>query len=376
MPKVSELPAATGNIDILYGIQDGVSVKLDGGPAYVDVRWFGAVADGVTDDSAAFIAARTAADGKTIRVPAGHYKLNAAITGSEDLNIEGDGDATILDFTGTVTGGNYALDAIGTATQIQDLGTNATKGEQTITFASAPSLVAGDVFVIYNPTNSSWSGFRTSYRAGEWCEVVSVSGNNVLLRNPLYDSYTPTAVDVYKSASPSVSLRNFQIRGTTVLGLIKATFCVNPVMQNITGTHANNSVIYLDRCYKPTVSNPNIYNTGDGGDDYGISIGNSQHVRVNGGTVYARRHGVTHGGTDAVGCVPVRDSRIIGTTVKNDINSGVEAADFHGNTEDSSYIGCTIYNGANLQGKNNEYANCTITNTLSGWCIYHRQPRQ
>ncbi len=78
----------------------------------VSVKDFGAVGDGVTDDSAAFIAARAAANGKRIYAPAGTYKLNQVVTGSTDLIFEGDGPSTILDFTGTVTGGNYALEAI------------------------------------------------------------------------------------------------------------------------------------------------------------------------------------------------------------------------------------------------------------------------
>lgn len=344
---------------------------IEGAP--INVLDYGAVADGVTNDSAAFIAARTAANGRAIYAPAGTYKLNTAITSSEDLILEGDGPSTVLDFTGTVTGGNYGLDAIGSATQIEELSGTQNAGSLSVTFASAPSLSIGDVFVIYNPTDYSWSGFRPDYKAGEWCEVESVSGSTVYLKNQLYDTYAAADVDVYKVTGPKVVLRNFAIEGSTVLGLMKATFCRDVLVENITGTHANDSVLYLDRCFNASVLNPNFNNVGDGGDDYGIAIGNSQHIRVIGGYSYARRHAVTHGGTSGICSVPVRDSRQIGVVMKNDLSAGVTTFDYHGNVEDCSVDNCTIYGAAGLAGKDVTLANCAITADNGGRCVYHSE---
>jgi hypothetical protein len=335
----------------------------------------GADPTGATDSSAAFAAARAKAaiTGKFVYAPAGSYTLDVAIAGSTDLRIIGDGDSTVLDFTGTVTGGNYALEATGAATQIEELSGTQSVGLNTVVFVSPPSLVPGDVFVIYNPADSSWSGFRPVYRAGEWCQVESVSGNTVTTVTPLYDSYAAANVDVYKITGPEVVLRDFKIVGTTVAGLIRTTFCLSPLLENITGEHASDSVAYFDRNWCPVFNNPKIRNVGDGGDDYGIAISNSQHARVNGGSVYSRRHAVTHGGSDAICSVPVRDSRVHSVLLRNDAASGTEAADFHGNTEDSSFIDCTIYGGGNLQGKDNFYVNCTINHTLTGYAVYHAE---
>jgi hypothetical protein len=129
--------------------------------------------------------------------------------------------------------------------------------------------------------------------------------------------------------------------------------------------------MFFDRCFKPTFINPDISNVGTGtGDDYGIVIGSSQHTKIIGGNVYARRHAITSGGAAEVCDVPVRDARIIGVTLKNDIASGIFCADFHGNTEDSSYINCTIYGGATWQGKDIEYVNCEITSDDGGRVMY------
>lgn len=338
---------------------------INGDP--INVLDYGAVGDGITNDAPAFIAARTAANGKKIYVPAGTYKLNSVISSSEDLILEGDGPATILDFTGSISGGNYALEATGTATQIQNLGSTANIGTNTVVFASAPSLNIGDVFVIFNPTNSSWSGFRANYFAGEWCEVESVSGSTVTVRNSLYDTYTAASVAVYKITGPEFKLSNFAIKGTSILGLINADLCIEPLIENIKGNNENNSVISFARCFKGSINNCNVNNVGDGGDDYGIVIGNSQHIQITNGFAYARRHGVAAGGSGSVCSVPTRDMRVRGLVIKNDIASNIGSANFHGNCEDCSFEFCTIYGGVILAGQNTQCSRCTITNSGFGF---------
>jgi hypothetical protein len=55
----------------------------------VDVRDFGALGDGVTDDSAAFAAADAAADGRVVLVSAGNYHLAANVTIESAIRFEG-----------------------------------------------------------------------------------------------------------------------------------------------------------------------------------------------------------------------------------------------------------------------------------------------
>jgi hypothetical protein len=341
--------------------------------APVNIKDFGAVGDGVTNDSTAFQSAiaAVATTGQTLYVPAGTYKITREISTTGDLIIEGDGDSTVLDFSGTVTGSNgKALSVSGSFTALPDLSTNASKNAQSLVFASAPSLVPSNVFVIYNPTDYSYSGFRPVYRAGEWLEVNGISGSTVSLTNALYDGYVAAAVDLYKLNSPTVSLRNFRIIGTTVESLITISLCNQPLIENVSGYLENNWIVAFDRCYKPTAINLNLFNKGDGGDDYALAITNSQDVEVIGGNYYARRHAITTGGAGDVGCVPCRNLRFTSLTTKCDINSGVWSADFHGNTEDSVYENCRIYGGASWQGKNNRYVNCVIGDIATYVCVY------
>lgn len=344
---------------------------ITGAPA--NVRDFGAVGDGVTNDTAAFAAAiaTVANTGQPIYVPAGTYKITQELSTTGNLIIEGDGDSSVLDFSGTVTGGTgNAITVSGSLTALPDLGSAAAKGDQTLTFASAPSLAVSNVFVIYNPTNGSWSNFRADYRAGEWCEVKGISGTTVTVTNSLYDSYSTSAVDLYKLNSPIVELRNFKIVGTTIDCLILIRLCRQPLIENVTGYLESNSVITLDRCYQASAYNLNLFNKGDGGDDYALAIGNSQDVEVIGGNFYARRHAITTGGGPNVASVPCRNLRFTSLTTKNDGNSGVWSSDFHGNIEDGVYENCMIYGGATWQGKNVRYVNCVIGGIFQYASIY------
>lgn len=56
---------------------------------WVDVRDFGAVGDGVTDDSSAFEAADAAAQGRHVLVSAGTYRLNNSVTFENRVEFEG-----------------------------------------------------------------------------------------------------------------------------------------------------------------------------------------------------------------------------------------------------------------------------------------------
>jgi hypothetical protein len=56
---------------------------------WVDVRDYGALGDGVTDDRAAFLAADAAAQGRSILVPAGTFRIGSSLTLNAPVRFEG-----------------------------------------------------------------------------------------------------------------------------------------------------------------------------------------------------------------------------------------------------------------------------------------------
>lgn len=337
--------------------------------APVNVKDYGAVGDGSTDDTAAMQAAITAVatTGQGLYVPAGTYKITSAMTSTGHLNMFGDGEKSIISFSSATLG--TGLTVSGSLTQIQNI-SSASAGNLSVTFASAPSLSISDVFCIYS--TDLWNSVRAYYYSGEWCECRGTSGSIAYLSNPLYDSYTPANVTVYKLNSKAVSFRDLRfVGGANSQGLLKIQFCDNPYLENVSAYNENYQAIEFDRCYRVYVSNSNIYNKGTGTlDDYGVVIGNSQKVNIEGGDFYARRHGISIGGGDYICAVPNRDVKISNATISNDITSGVYAADMHGNIQDLRYQGCTLYQGGGWAGMDSGYDNCIIYAQFGGMCIY------
>ncbi|KPU94695.1 hypothetical protein APR50_10455 [Variovorax paradoxus] len=283
----------------------------------------------------------------------GVYVFSTAYSGTTHFDIEATCDGVIFDLRGIT--GAAGISNSGSLTQIPDLNSDVVAGTRTLPFTSAPGVVKGDWICIYNPTNGSWSNFpgRPYYRAGEWCEVTNVSGNTVTVARPLYASYIAADVDVYRMNSVRFRMVNIAVLGATQpVGLIKCSLSVAPVLERMKGTHANDSLFEFDRCVLGKQTLMFGRNEGNGGDDYGIVASNCQHIRVIDSEVYARRHGITVGGGDNICAVPSRDIRVIRGRYSNDIASGVESANFHGNVEDSSFEDVISESGFTLGGKN------------------------
>ena len=81
-------------------VEDVTSVFLRDMLSQVDVRDYGAIGDGVTDDTAAFEAANNAANGRTVLIPSGRYLLAGDVTFDAPTKFEGTvtmpSDATLL----------------------------------------------------------------------------------------------------------------------------------------------------------------------------------------------------------------------------------------------------------------------------------------
>lgn len=86
-----DLTGASGGVvridDVV--IEDITSAFLRDMMDMVDVRDYGAVGDGVTDDRAAFVAADDAADGRTVVVPEGSYFIGSDLTLTNKVRFDG-----------------------------------------------------------------------------------------------------------------------------------------------------------------------------------------------------------------------------------------------------------------------------------------------
>lgn len=328
-----------------------------------DVRWFGARGDGATADAAALNAAATAARaaGRALFVPDGRYMIAAQVDFS-GLQVTGASRAgAILDVTGYTTASSPAVYWAGSAASLTTLSAGATIGQWSITVTDDSAVSVGDWLCVYNSADSSWSQFRSYYRAGEHVLVIAKAGAGVLtLAAPLYDTYS-SGLAVYKVTPTTGALRNITIEGDEA----QSQYCVSwqwardVLVEGCTLRGSKNAVAAVNRCYGTTIRDCNVLSddyTGSG-TAYGVVFINSGRARVLGGRYQAARHGVAIGGDSAACCVPNRDVVVEDAWLTS---TKERSGDVHGNAEACGYRRCLLEGGALIGGHRNFHHNCTI----------------
>lgn len=300
---------------------------------------FGATGDGATDDTAALQRAVTAAitQNRILDLGRGTYRVSRSIIGEGEIRIINSGGAVIL-----ASPGKYpefgVLVLRGRAVSAGRLSASVAQSQMTLSIARPAQFSPGDVGVIYNPQDYSFSAFRRYYRAGEFFDVDRVDARSLSLTAPLFDGYRQGAVEVARIEAITGYVRDIDIRSQggpeslIVIDYADGFELTNPVVRG-----ANNSAVVISRSVRCRVIGPDIENVGAGGDDYGVVFSNSQNCRLSAGKVFARRHPVAIGGSDQPNGVPCRDIVIGQATLRNDSASAVHSADLHGNTEKCGY---------------------------------------
>ena len=354
-----QLAAANGSS--LVGFQQAgagavVRTAQDKMREWVSVKDFGAVGDGVANDSAAILSAITAANGKTVRIPAGTYRIPSLIEYSGPVSLQGEAGAVfIIEGAGRFL---FSSAPVSIPRHSPDL----PAGRNSVSFLSDHGLSQGDVFVLYNVQDYSWSSHRDYYRDGCMFKVDTVTNTTAVKTYGVApDLYTSTNFVAYKLVGQGVSIKGIALRPSastaTVLLLVDGHVGVD-----VSGVVIEKGAIYTGieiwRCFDVRVSNC----SGElaGGDSYPVAISNSQKVTISDCELYSARHCIALGGRAGDACVPTRDVLITHCNLYNASSSGVGSADIHGNCENIHYSNCYFNSGANVTGANVKYSNCVI----------------
>lgn len=337
----------------------------------VYARDFGVKGDGVTDDAAAIAAALNFANGRTVMLPNGTTRISSPINYSGEVNLKGAGNASVLDLS---SGGSFNFSSALTA--ISSLANNIKKGASTITFSTAHGLSEGDAFIVYNPTQFSWSSFRSYYHDGCMFKVEQVvSSTQVKIYGVSPDSYVSADMQVFKINGKGVNLSDFKVKPS-------ATGNVQVWVDGHQGVNLHNiempkGAMYTGfeiwRCFDVNIDS--LRCEVSSGDAYPVSISNSQKVTISRCPLYSVRHCIALGGRSGNGCVPTRNILVDQCILLNRSSNGIGAADIHGNCENVVYSDCVLNTGANMAGKNVKYVNCTIYGRdpdafVDGNCIF------
>ena len=337
-----------------------VSSKL--GEVEISVRDFGAIGDGVTDDTAAIHRALDATHaGATLRFPVGTYKYVSATTKRIEKSIKlvfdlgakivATGSTAnpllILGKEAEVGSGFGTFYHIGAATHV---------GQKSITVPSAlaASLSEGDIIFI---TSSAYFGGNddlfcvstpSSYM-GEMCEVLSIDNTTVYTKIPLYGNYTTDHV-VCKMSTVKAYVEGLVLEYDSNYTALQFECCKELVLKDSEIKYANYSCATLKYCYSGTVHN---YRATDFmyfplGSSYGLSIASSQNITITQSHIVGGRNGIDLGGWEPCRNIVITGN-ILGSSYDH-VNPG--AVGTHSNAEFILVEGNVLISGLSINCKN------------------------
>ena len=301
-----------------------------------DVKLYGAIGDGNSDDTTAIQNAvnDAIADGGSVFFPVGRYKVHTInVNGSCNIDLNG---SEIL----TENENGFMCEPEHFTTSLT---TSYTKGnEPKFTVASSSGIHIGDVVVIQDSVLRETS--REYYFRGVTGVVNNISGNNIFLSNaPDTDLSANCVVTVYKKCCVNIkngSIRNVGSMNDAVFGVrVFGTSISNIENLFVENYHENIDIYYS--CFT-TVRKCVIGHSksaGDAWDGYGIANESSSFTTIDSCSIKSGQHGISNGGW-----TPVYNTTINNCYIMNEnINANqFLSLDTHNNVVNTVVNNCTI----------------------------------
>jgi hypothetical protein len=373
----------------------------------VNVKDFGAVGDGIVNDTVAIQAAvNFITNDQTLFFPKGSYRITQTIqVNSKSVNIEANGANFSPEMNAVAFSFNNLSDQ-----EITTLSSDYTLGGTIINIntISAP-LKPGTAFKILSnavdPYNRDSGSLPNQYRVSEW--VVADENNTTTLINiksplrfgrgidPVSVPGDEPAIDSYTLAMNAriVIPKNRYINwnggkitypdgndATWTSAAFSVSGYINPKINNLSITRGYGAGINILGCYNAVISNCYICNLNDNTSigQFGYGVADAGHCTVVQNCYFANvRHGYT---TNAVRILADSNSLNSGSTVGSliigcsGVNKNQAVFDTHHDAFDTRFESCTV-NGGNgygfaIRGKNVNVSNCQTLGTINGITIF------
>ena len=274
----------------------------------VSVKDFGAVGDGVTDDTAAIQAALDSGS-KNVLFPTGTYVISSGLNITSSMNVSCDEEVVIngTAIPASVTlSEQHILKATGSLGSSIALTSNITEEDITITLASTAGLAAGD-YILVSSTGKFAAGWTGSNYQGWITTVESVdSGTQITVSTKAFSDLlvSDTAI-VQKINHISVNWSGGKLLGRGLNGGhvgFPLAYCVDSSVEGLEIDGCEGSGVSFSTCFnchatrlsvKNCLSTPALGNTG-----YGfVAVSGTQYSSCSHSYFERCRHSVSGGGT-------------------------------------------------------------------------------
>lgn len=306
----------------------------------VYVKSFGAVGDGVTDDTEALQAAidATPVNGALLLEAGATYKTSKDLVGVKNIHFLGKG-ATIVATHHKGRGLVFEGSLKATTTTSAAYTANTTY----VTVGSTSGMAVGDQIRIYH-TGDLYDTSRAYYYKGGNFLITKISGNNVYISRRIpYDMKSGAKVEVYKPITVTVddlTIKHTGTLGSSVYGEygLNIRFSKYSEVSNVTVDNFNHN-IKMDmtlNCLLYRVKTGKAYWSGSS-ESYGVSNYSGNGLMIMHSTLNSGRHGYTTTGQETS-----YDTVLNRCTIGQDDAVDLAGLDCHGNNYSLRALECTI----------------------------------
>ncbi|AUR99320.1 coil containing protein [Vibrio phage 1.264.O._10N.286.51.F2] len=318
----------------------------------VNVKDYGALGDGLTDDTVAIQAAFNA-DGNTIYFPESTYVVTTGLNLPANKNILGNGST--LDASTFTEANTPVVAQAGAVRSSTVLTSDVALGGLNLPLSDVSSLNIGDYILVRSTEDNSWAGdfgVGRAYRKQTFFEVINITGNIVTTgdqTNTTFESAT-TVVDILDTSTAFYKDLKVIVREDNQARGLNVDYSLNTVFQNIhieggeiTGFNNTRCVgtIY-DKCSVRLLAPAT--NT-----QYGIAVSSSDLTTVRDCVLTATRHAVAIVGDQC------RRTHVFNSKLRADIGP-----DAHASADSYIYENCDVYgkHAFKIGGRDGTWVNC------------------